>query len=239
MQQSMIQIQRKKDNLTAKFLVRPETSDVKAVLEVWKKNSYQRKSFQISSGECWIDLGSNIGAFSVYAGSKGGRVLAFEADEFNAHATQENMDLNAINGRVIRAAIMPDTYVGETVTFYVNSRPMALRRHSIYAPKKDFVEIQVPVVRWGQLPFADYDCVKMNIEGAELELLESATSFQGVRKLVLEYSWDKDPSIARFQAIIAKLKQHFAYVDYNKTLPPGPKWIHYPPNIFVYCLRET
>lgn len=217
--------------------MRPETSDFKAVLEVWKKNSYQRKSFQISSGERWLDLGSNIGAFSVYAGSKGGKILAYEADEFNAGATEENMQLNAINGRVIRAAIMPDTYLDPDVTFYVNSRPMALRRHSVYQPKKDFVAIKVPAVRWGSLPFSEYPNVKMNIEGSEIELLEAAQNFDGIQKLVFEYSWDKDPSIARFQAIIAKLKQHFTTVDYNKTIPAGPKWVHYPPNIFVYCLR--
>jgi FkbM family methyltransferase len=229
------QIRRKKEKITGQFQIRPNTSDEKSILEVWKKNSYQRKEFRVEPGERWLDLGSNIGAFSVYAGLRGCDVIAFEADEYNAQATEANITLNRVSGVVVRAAIMHDDYESNTVDFYVNSRPMALRRHSVYQPKKDFVVQSIPAIRFGDLPLDRVDAIKMNIEGAEIDLLERVRDYRGVKKFVFEYSFDKDPSIARFKSILARLRTHFDYVDHNKHVPDAVNWIHYPPNIFVYC----
>src|SRR5688500_14823548 len=170
-------ITRKKDNLTGKFLIRPGTSDEKAILEVWKKNSYQRKEFQVEPGERWLDLGSNIGAFTVYAGLKGCQVQSYEADAYNAQATMDNAALNGLATTVLQAAIVHDDFEENHVKFYVNSRPMALRRHSIYQPKKNFDVVSVPAVRFSNLPLRSCDAVKMNIEGAELDLLERVRDF--------------------------------------------------------------
>lgn len=235
MSDQIIQIQRKKDGVTGIFTVRPGTSDIKAVEEVWKKNSYQRKAFQIGGGAKWLDLGANVGAFSVYAGAMGNEVMSFEAEPENAKRVVTNMTMNGLQAKVRHAAIVDDRYDKDHITFYVSSRPMALRRHSVYEPKKDFTKIQVPVVRWSQLPFDQYPNVKMNIEGCEIALLEHAEHFKGLQKLVFEYSWDKDPSIPRFNRIIEKLQRHFKEVTYNKRIPPGDVWPYYPPNIFVYC----
>lgn len=234
----MYAITRKKDKLQAKFEIRADTSDENSILEVWKKNSYQRKLFQVEKNERWLDLGSNIGSFTVYAALKGCTVRAYEADEYNAGATDANIHWNSLTGvaRVQRAAIVHDGYEGGHVSFFVNERPMALRRHSIHQPKKNFTEIKVPAITFSELPLDHTDGIKMNIEGAEIELLERAKGFGAVRKLVFEYSWDKDPSIARFQAIVARLKTHFRVVDYNKRLPETENWVHYPPHIFVYCM---
>lgn len=220
--------------------MRPGTSDEKAILEVWKNNSYQRKGFKVLPGERWLDLGANVGAFSVYAALKGCQIVgAYEADEINAQLCQRNLAANGIVvtpiGPVHRAAIVHDDFEDDHVKFYVNYRPMALRRHSIYQPKKNYTEITVPAIRFGSLPLAHVDGIKMNIEGVEIELLERVRDFGNVKKLVFEYSWDKDPSIARFQAIVARLRTHFRVVDWNKKLPDAPEWVHYPPNIFVYC----
>jgi FkbM family methyltransferase len=218
--------------------VRAGSSDVKAIEEVWKKNSYQRKQFQLERGDNWMDLGCNVGGFTSFALAKGAtNVLAYEAEATCARLAQNNIHLNGGPVCVNYGAVVHDEYPTETIDFYVNSRPMAKRRHSIYQPKKDFHMVTVPAVRFGDLPFDQFDCVKMNIEGAEIELLEKARSFKGIRKLVFEYSFDKDPSIARFVAILDKLRTHFSYVDHNKKIPNAEKWIHYPPNIFVYCIK--
>jgi len=233
----MIQIQALKTDPVCRFTARPDTSDIKAIEEVFKKKSYQRKDFRVGSGESWLDLGANVGAFSVYARSKGNRVCAVEAEATNHQILQQNLAVNEFHDvQTYRAAVVHDDFEGDHITFYVNSRPMALRRHSIYQPKKDFQAVDVPVIRWSSLPFDQYPCVKMNIEGAEIDLLEHAKSFHGIQKLVFEYSWDKDPSIARFKAILDKLRGHFRYVDHNKRLPQTPNWTFYPPNIFVFCM---
>ena len=233
--ESTLQIHRKKDAVSGLFRVRSETSDIKAIEEVWKKNSYQRKDFRIGGGSRWLDLGANVGAFSVYAGLLGNDVMSFEAEPENAKRVVSNMVMNGLRPNVHQAAIMDDDCADSHISFYVSSRPMALRRHSVYEPKKDFEKITVPVVRWSTLPFDQYPNVKMNIEGSEIALLEQAKSFDGIKKLVFEYSWDKDPSIPRFNRIIEKLRGHFREVTHNKKIPPVQAWPYYPPNIFVYC----
>ena len=81
--------------------------------------------------------------------------------------------------------------------------------------------------------------VKMDIEGAEIPLLESldAATCKPLRKLVFEYTFDVDPSIPRFLAIVRRLKQWFPTVHYTKVNPKDKEYRHYPPCTMVYCVR--
>lgn len=229
--------------MPARFLVRPDTSDIKAVGEVFKNNSYQRKQFKIEPGEKWLDMGANIGAFSVFAAHVGCEVVSFEAESLNAEATVKNLTLNGFRPQVHQCAIVPDSYVGNTISFFVLSRPMALRRHSIVQPKKDFVRVEVPALRWSDALRQNpgFDCVKLNIEGVEVDIMREAPQFDGVRKMVFEWSFDKDPEIATCVAMLAKLRRYFRYVDISKPVErvgqTHARWDFYPPNAFVYAIR--
>ena len=79
----------------------------------------------------------------------------------------------------------------------------------------------------------------MDIEGAEIPLLESldAATCKPLRKLVFEYTFDVDPSIPRFLAIVRRLKQWFPTVHYTKVNPKDKEYRHYPPCTMVYCVR--
>lgn len=228
-------IARKREGVSATFLVRQNTADEKAILEVWKKNSYQRKSFRVCAGDRWIDLGANIGAFSVYAARRGCQVRSYEAEPENARRCALNMTENAASPEVYNAAIVPNSFPNANITLYVRTEPMSLRRHSIYDPLRPAGTISVPAIRFNDLPLTENDAVKMNIEGAEIELLEGDLAWGSVRKFVFEYSFDKDPSIERFKNILARLRKTFSLVDCNKRLPAVANWPFYPPNIFVYC----
>src|SRR5207344_2312360 len=59
---------------------RPGTSDENALIEVINKKAYRRGSvkFDVERGERWLDLGANIGAFALYARSKGATVECYE-----------------------------------------------------------------------------------------------------------------------------------------------------------------
>ena len=63
------------------------------------------------------------------------------------------------------------------------------------------------------------NAIKMDIEGAEIPLLESldAATCTSLRKLVFEYTFDVDPSIPRFMAIVRRLKQWFPTVHYTNV----------------------
>lgn len=236
-----IAVKRREQTSPSRFRVRPETSDEKAVGEVFKNNSYQRKAFKIGRGEKWVDMGANIGAFSVFVASLGNDVVSYEAEPYNAQATETNLVINGVTPRVIQKAVVPQSFEGDFVTFYVLRRPMALRRHSISQPKKDFETIQVPVVRWLDAIPDGFDCLKMNIEGVEIDILKEASvpELRRFRKLVFEWSFDKEPQVDVLRNVLAKLALAFPYVDCSRKLPPDLKvYKFYPPNAFVYACRD-
>ena len=101
--------------------------------------------------------------------------------------------------------------------------------------------VQVPIVALTDLlrRYPTINAIKMDIEGAEIPLLESldAATCKRLRKLVFEYTFDVDPSIPRFLAIVRRLKQWFPTVHYTKVNPKDKEYRHYPPCTMVYCVR--
>ncbi len=225
---------------TAEFFVRPNTSDIKAVEQVYNIQSYKRKSFVVSGEDKWLDLGSNVGAFSVYAGQYGCPSIGYEANKDNCHIANLNLTHNGVVGKVINGAIVPDDHKAKTVQFFEfrSNRPLALRRHSIYQPKKDYDIVNVPAVRFSALAKHKHDCVKMNIEGAEVPIMVADTDFSWVRKMALEWSFDKEPKISVLRDVLRQLRRQFRYVDINRKITPDMvTWNWYPPNAFIYCIR--
>lgn len=55
--------------------------------------------------------------------------------------------------------------------------------------------------------------------GAEIDILEELKpeDYKGIDKVVYEYSFDIDPSIPRFLAIVEKLRKVFRLVHYTKV----------------------
>lgn len=228
----------------AAFYVRADTSDVKAITEVYERNAYQRprSGFTVNPGSRWVDLGANVGSFTVMASGRGARVLrAVEAEKANVDLTAMNVSLNE-RGRipVIHAAVVPDTWVLPYATLHVNRAALALRRHSITKARKDSVPVQVPVLRWSE-SIAEADGAKVNIEGAEVEILQTALAegaFGDLRKLVFEWSFDIEPRIAVLRSVVDGLAEIFDEVQLSKRIPWDEEvWRFYPPNVYVFASR--
>ena len=91
-------------------------------------------------------------------------------------------------------------------------------------------------------PIADFlknvDCVKMDVEGSEFELLEDVQIYSGLKKLVFERGFDVDPSIDRFYAKCEELKKVFKHVRHS-TYKAGEKIHHwFPPCTKVFCWND-
>ena len=61
------------------------------------------------------------------------------------------------------------------------------------------------------------NCIKMDIEGTELEILHEATFPKRIRCLVFEYSYSVDPRMIRVQVqkAIRRLNQFFTHVEFS------------------------
>ena len=66
------------------------------------------------------------------------------------------------------------------------------------------------------------NCIKMDIEGAELEILHKATFPKRIRCLVFEYSYSADPRMSRFRAVIRRLRQCFTNVEFPPSALKRP-----------------
>ena len=80
------------------------------------------------------------------------------------------------------------------------------------------------------------DCVKMDIEGSELQIIDKELeSLKKLKKLVLEYHLDKDWSVDRYYQRIDKLKQIFSTVYFDKLKKNNKKI--FPSGRIIYCIK--
>jgi len=214
-----------------KFFIRPGSSDEKAFREVIENKSYEKKYFQIEAGERWIDLGGNVGEFSVLAASRGCEVVAFEPDPTNVRLMRDNLELNGLKAEVRPRAIVHDDRKAATLNLWPDGQSW---RNSMVRKKKGVQPITVMCENFYKF-VKPTDCVKMDIEGAEIELLEHWPEGFRVKKLVFEYSFDVDPSVARLRAILARLRTGFPNLKYSSQIERIEQWKFFPPATMVHC----
>jgi len=227
-----------------KIRVRPGTSDESVLKEVFVERPYQRPiamGFKIKTGQVWLDLGANIGTFALWALERGvNRVVCYEPEPTNYSMLQKNT--KSLKNKVILVKEGVDITSGETNLYLPNdvSRPYRasiLQQknngrvvHSIKTTTLDKILKQYPTVT----------CIKMDIEGAEIQLLEQDHEWKGITQLAVEYSFDKDPSLKRFYDIIKKLTKTF-HVQYSTKVDSNKdrvNYTHFPKQAMIWCLAK-
>jgi FkbM family methyltransferase len=185
-----------------KFYYRENTSDLKTFEEVIGRDVYRKKGMTIQSGEKWIDCGGNVGAFTLLACSLGANVTVYEPDPNNCKMIERNLKLNNFEAEIVCAGLVhndtkkANLYVGNNGNVWRNSMFKNWNGKGLKVDCVNFDEVT-----------EDGVCVKMDIEGAEMLILENTK--RKFKKLVYEWSFDIDPSLSRFWNIINKQKQDY------------------------------
>ena len=173
-----------------RFYHRPGFSDLKTFEEVIGRKTYLKRGLKIGAGEKWMDCGGNVGAFALLACKLGAEVTVYEPDPFNVDMIKRNLKLNGFEATVKQAALVHDDRKGVTLFIGNNSQ---VWRNSIVR-KWNNKGIKVPCLKFDD-EAKGFDGCKMDIEGAEMPILENtAATF---KKLVYEWSFDIDPSLTR------------------------------------------
>ena len=132
----------------------------------------------LKPGMAFVDVGANIGYFSLLAAKlvgPAGRVYAFEPDEENFSLLQQNIELNNLHNIVAVKKGISDK-IGQTILYRDLENPC---RHSL-APKPNGETVMIETTTLDNF-FADLgqiDFIKVDVEGAEPAVL------QGMKKLV-------------------------------------------------------
>lgn len=192
------------------FYYRENTSDLKTFEEVIRKDVYRKKGMTIEAGEHWIDCGGNVGAFTLLACSLGAKVTVYEPDPHNCKMIEKNLKLNGFTAEVICAGLVHNNlkkvnlYVGNNGNVWRNSMFKNWNGKGLKVDCVNFDEV-IP----------DGVCIKIDIEGAEMPILE--TTKRTFKKLIFEWSFDIDPSLPRFWNIIEKLQKNQKVMSIGNT----------------------
>lgn len=191
-----------------KFYYREGFSDLKTFNEVIGNKTYLKKGMTINKGEKWMDCGGNVGAFALLACSKGAKVTIYEPDPLNCKMIERNLKLNNFDADIKQAALIHNDT--KDIILFIGNNNQTWRNSIV--KKWNNKGIKVPCLNF-DLEAENFDCCKMDIEGAEMQILESTNKL--FKKLVYEWSFDIDPDLTRFWNIIEK-QQEFYQINYEK-----------------------
>lgn len=171
-----------------KIRVREGRSDRGAFHDVWLDRSYDPNAFGLSfdwaSARMIVDVGGNIGAFTLYAAAKSpdAKILALEPEQQNLRVLQSNIERNDLQKRV--TALSLGIGDGTPVTLYTFEADQG--GNSVYRTKEGGTPVMIQTVSLGTLfaknGIAVCDYLKLDCEGAEYEALY-ATSDEDLRKI--------------------------------------------------------
>jgi FkbM family methyltransferase len=199
-----------KDKVKAWY--RPGTSDENALIEVISKKAYRRGSvgFDVEPGEHWLDLGANVGAFALYAKSKGAKATCYEPMPDCFAILQKNVpEFKLVNKAVTNVA-------ADQVTFYTPRREQDKYRSTLLPRKGKYPEFVVPNIHASKLK-GTFDGIKMDVEGSEFGLLDDGL-LPHAPKLVFEYHLSRDNSLPHLVKRIRALKKIYKNVVYCPEL---------------------
>lgn len=212
------------------FIHRIGTSDKKTFDEVIVRNVYEKKYFKINKNDHWIDLGGNVGAFALNAISKGATVDIYEPDPINCKMIEKNLQLNNYDANIINKAVIAGEQ--KKMTMYVGNN-MQTWRNSLYKNWGN-QKFTVECINFQNVIKKDSN-VKMDIEGAEMQILESMKIYP--KKMVFEWSFDIDGSLTRYRNIVNILQKKYNNIrcpKYNDDFDYWQKsW--FPPCANVFC----
>ena len=185
-------------------------SDEKTFKEVIGANVYQRKDFKIKKDEKWMDCGGNVGAFAVLAAKLGAIVTTYEPCPENCRMIEKNLKENNLNANIVNAALVPGK---EKFVILHTGNNNQVWRNSLYKQWRGGNKIKVKAINFDE-EAKNFDCCKMDIEGAEMPILENSNYV--FNKLVYEWSLDIDRNLMRLWKVYDKHLTQYKNVFVDK-----------------------
>lgn len=193
---------------------RPGTTDENALREVLVARTYRKASigFDVAAGEHWLDGGANIGAFALYAQSKGATAECYEP-------LLENFALLRRNAPKFKCYPTAISNRRESEVSFWTSRKQNDHYRGTLIPrtKGGYPQTTVKNLHASCLRGRKFDGIKLDIEGAEGELIDEWL-LPEADKLCLEYHTSRDNSLENLARRVRILKRHYRHVFYCPEL---------------------
>lgn len=212
------------------LVLRPGTTDQKCADELFKKHEYT-KFFTQRQGEKWCDIGANIGCFTARCQMNDCKVVSYEPDSDNyAQLLQNTMTPDTCHNLAVVADHRKhtDLYLAKNSAW----------NHTTLRPVKGRASVQVNCIKFEEA-IKGCDCVKMDIEGAELPILDNC-DFSGLKKMVVAYHVNYAPDRMELERRIKRLQGYFKKVE-HKRLPSAKAMAEkrvFPNEVMIYCSNK-
>jgi len=196
-----------------RFNLQAHTYEAVALAEVWMEDVYTPKGDELGSDSIVVDVGANVGLFTVLAGqiATRGRVFAFEPMPDNFSHLQRNVALNGLNNvEAIEAALAGtteerDLFVGATDTVshslnmgWAGTTPIRVKCYALLDAMR----------RWR---IQRIDFLKVDVEAAEMEVFAKCPEevFRAIRKLSMEvHEWPGSDNTSIFRKMFESRQFH-------------------------------
>ncbi|WP_438979919.1 FkbM family methyltransferase [Polynucleobacter sp.] len=183
--------------------------------EIFGENVYQIEDGMFEDTGICIDIGGNVGAFSIYAIMRGAKkAYAFEPDTQNYNILLENIKINDLKGKVvpIKKGILDreDTvklYNGQGASFVKGNKTPTPEAQRIL-DTGDIPDEQIEVISlkeaYKQIEHVYCDVLKIDCEGSEYKIIEGADkdTINKARFITMEFHSTDEVT---FGKMIAKL----------------------------------
>jgi FkbM family methyltransferase len=200
-----------------KFYIRPDTWDKEVVGEVYR--GVYTKHLKLSKDDIVLDAGGNIGTFSVQAARLSNCVLSFEPENDNFNLLMQNVVMNDLNNvKVFKIALVGNN--DETREFNINAKKNKGAHSFITKRGRQTVTVDCVNINdvWREHKF---NVIKMDVEGAEHELLLGFLHHDKIRSAVIEVHLNTfgKHGIEKLRVLVDFLKTQYKHVtepDYER-----------------------
>jgi FkbM family methyltransferase len=195
--------------------------------EIWHLKVYDPLLAYIKEGSTVIDIGANIGIFSIKAAktAKNVRVISYEPFPGNMVLLKKNIAANNVGKNVtaIHEAVAGTRDPLELFFRPLDSGGVSMYRHGEY--QEELSSIKVPSVTLQDVftgnAIERCDYLKMDCEGAEEQILLQAPKelFQRIRSMTIEWHYDLNKmSEEEFNSFLVSLGYKTRYVKETLTM---------------------
>lgn len=164
----------------------------------------------LRSGDVVLDIGMNIGAFSVLASLCGGGVIGYEPEKENYDIAILNMELNGFKGKFIQAGISD---IKRNALLFLNGKKNKADHTMEKMRGREAIEVQCFGIN-EVLKEHKPNKIKMDCEGEEYKIILAVQDWINTEKMVFEWHRRilKDEKNKKFNAVMAALEKDFEVI---------------------------
>lgn len=166
------------------FYIRPDTSDMLVLREVFVANEYRVPA---KMNGLVLDIGANIGAFSIRAAGAGATVYAYEPESENVHMAIANFRLHGVGPNLNPVAVWSNDE-GVWITPAQGNTSSGETGHEQVGDVW-VASTTLNTILEDHLNGEEVEMLKMDVEGAEISIIEAVDTLrlQRVKRIAMEY----------------------------------------------------